>query len=143
MVSIVCKNNPEKEEFDMIKYRYSRSSGPGGQNVNKVNSKVTAYIHVSDLPKGELLLDIASKQGYISVSCQDTRSQSTNKRIATERLLNKIAKCLQPVANGVRCQRHVKREVTVIPTKEKQKRITAKKLNSLKKQSRKPVGIDS
>ena len=57
-----------------ISYQAIRSSGPGGQNVNKVNSAVRA----THVPTG------------ISVVAMDSRSQHQNKKMATERLLQKI-----------------------------------------------------
>ncbi|HEX9785966.1 MAG TPA: peptide chain release factor-like protein [Opitutaceae bacterium] len=49
---------------------FSHASGPGGQNVNKVATRVT----LTHLPTG------------ISVSVQDSRSQAENRRLARERL---------------------------------------------------------
>src|SRR5918996_2531959 len=58
----------ELEEF------FARSSGPGGQNVNKVATAVT----LRHRPSG------------ISVTVQDSRSQATNRKLARERLLDTI-----------------------------------------------------
>lgn len=58
-----------------IQYQTTRSSGPGGQNVNKVESAVRA-IHI---PTG------------ISVLAQDFRDQPQNKKLARERLIAKLS----------------------------------------------------
>ena len=54
--------------------RFSRSSGPGGQHVNKVSTAV----QLRHVPTG------------VSVTVQDTRSQSMNRQLAWERLLDTI-----------------------------------------------------
>ena len=57
-----------------LKETFARSSGPGGQNVNKVSTAVT----LRHLPTG------------ISVTVQDSRSQALNRKLAWERLLDAI-----------------------------------------------------
>jgi len=60
-----------ESELDEV---FERSSGPGGQNVNKTSTKVI----LRHLPTG------------ISVTIQDTRSQAQNREIARERLLRAL-----------------------------------------------------
>src|ERR1700749_3075369 len=57
-----------------IEESFTRSSGPGGQNVNKVATAVT----LRHRPSG------------VSVMVQDSRSQAVNRKLARERLLNAI-----------------------------------------------------
>jgi protein subunit release factor B len=54
--------------------KFARSSGPGGQHVNKVSTAVT----LRHVPSG------------VAVTVQDTRSQSMNRQLAWERLLDAI-----------------------------------------------------
>ena len=63
------------EPSDLVE-SFARASGPGGQNVNKVSTAVT-LLH---RPSG------------ISVTVQDARSQSMNRRMARKRLINAIEK---------------------------------------------------
>lgn len=64
---------PAWNEKDVV-YQTMRASGPGGQHVNKTDSAVRA----THVPSG------------ISVTASDERSQSMNKKAATERLKNKL-----------------------------------------------------
>jgi protein subunit release factor B len=64
-------NNLRDED---LRESFARSSGPGGQHVNKVSTAVT----LTHLPTG------------LSVTVSDSRSQSMNRKIARERLSEKI-----------------------------------------------------
>ena len=59
---------------DDLEENFARSSGPGGQNVNKVSTSVT----LRHRPTG------------LAVTAQDSRSQALNRQIARERLLDAI-----------------------------------------------------
>jgi len=59
---------------DDLEETFARSSGPGGQNVNKVATAVT----------------LRHRRSGISVTVQDSRSQSVNRKLARERLLDAI-----------------------------------------------------
>ncbi|MBN1987953.1 MAG: aminoacyl-tRNA hydrolase [Bacteroidales bacterium] len=115
----------------------SRSSGAGGQNVNKVNTKAELRFSIDSSAiltpqeKQTLLLALASKlnaEGEIVVVSQETRSQLKNKEIAEEKLILLLAKALTPK----------KKRVATKPSKaSKRKRLDSKKQHSTKKEQRK------
>ncbi len=79
------QKNSEISEND-IQYQAMRSSGAGGQHVNKVSSAIRA----THIPTG------------IAVVAMDNRSQHQNKKLATERLLKKLeGETLQQLKNHV------------------------------------------
>jgi len=105
---------------------FSRSSGPGGQHVNKTSTRVQLSIDTALLEgvsEGERL----RLPARLMVVVQDERSQLTNREIAVERMVERIAKALH---------REKPRRKTK-PTKASQeRRLTAKKITSSNKQNR-------
>src|SRR6187399_1879971 len=114
----------------------SRSSGPGGQNVNKVNSKVTLKFDVinssklSEEEKERIMKKLATKitkDGILILTSQDKRSQLQNKEEVLLRLDQLLAKAFTPKKS---------RKATKPTKASRQNRINEKKQRSEKKQWR-------
>lgn len=127
-------------EDEELRWTFSRSGGPGGQNVNKVATRVTLYFDLrgsTGLPpevKSRLLARLAgrlSKDGGLAVTVQDTRSQARNRRIAEQRLGDIIRRALEPTK---------KRRPTRVPRAQRRRRLEAKKRRSGTKALRRKVG---
>jgi ribosome-associated protein len=78
-----------------LEFTASRSEGPGGQNVNKVNSKITLRWDIrnsqiiNDEEKNEItdkLSSFITKDGVLILSAQDKRSQLQNKEAVMQKL---------------------------------------------------------
>jgi ribosome-associated protein len=120
-----------------VSFRSSRSSGAGGQHVNKVSTKVELLFDVNDseaLTEAEKetifskLKNRISNEGILSVVCEETRSQSKNKVIAFNRFIRLLEDVLKPV----------KKRVPTKPSKSSvEKRLKNKKAQSEKKEFRK------
>ncbi len=122
-----------------LNFRFSSSSKPGGQNVNKVNTRVTVLFDV-DSSSG---LSVRQKQrihkklgkrinreGILQVSSQRHRSQSANREDAVNRLAAMIRKALR---------RKPRRKKTRPPRRANEKRLREKKRRGRLKRLRKPV----
>ncbi len=91
---------PEEE----VSFTASRSSGPGGQNVNKVNTRVTVWFDVQSSPSlserqkrliGRRLANRINRNGVLRVARQRHRSQSANRKEAVEHLIDLLSEALQ------------------------------------------------
>lgn len=122
-----------------ITFKAVRSSGPGGQNVNKVASKVMLTFDVmqsnglSEEEKSTLITKLTSKltqENLLILSAEEDRSQIKNKEIVTKKLLQLLQKTLT---------KPKPRKATKVPKGAIEKRIKEKKSNSdIKNTRRKP-----
>jgi ribosome-associated protein len=112
---------------DELTFTASRSGGPGGQHVNKTDSKVTLRFDVAHSPSLydetrarllEVLGGRVAADGTVRVVCQASRSQYANRKTAEKRLEELLADALVPVAP---------RFATKVPRGEKRRRIESKK----------------
>ncbi|HDS84840.1 MAG TPA: aminoacyl-tRNA hydrolase [Phycisphaerales bacterium] len=125
-----------------LDFQTSRSSGPGGQNVNKLNTRVTLIFDLlhcptlSDFQRTRLRKKFASRidrDGRLHLSSQRYRSQHANRQDALERFKALIAEALKP---------RPKRRKTTVPAKAIRQRLEQKKRRSAIKRLRDPVDYD-
>ncbi len=119
-----------------VSFRYARSGGPGGQHVNKVESKVILFFDIAGSPslseeQRALLLERLQsrldKGGVLQLTAQRFRSQYRNREDAIERFQLLLAEALTEEAE---------RKPTRTPYFVERRRIENKRLRAQRKQDR-------
>ena len=124
---------PESE----LSWRFSRSSGPGGQGVNTADSRaelvwdVAASAVLSDLQRARLLENLRGRlsDGVLTIAASEHRAQLRNREAARARLVAVVAAALRPKPT---------RRATRPSRGSTERRLTAKKLRTDVKRLRRP-----
>jgi ribosome-associated protein len=123
---------PEKE----LRWRFSRSSGPGGQSVNTTDSRVqvsldlTTTTALGPVQRARALERLADRlvEGVLTVTAREERSQLRNREIALERLATILAGAVSPPPRRRRPTKPSKKAI--------ERRIAAKKRRAQTKRLR-------
>lgn len=119
-----------------LSYSFVRSGGKGGQNVNKVATKVLLRFDIFDSTLlaawqkeiiREKLRSYISQSDILQLTCEATRSQLKNKEIVTTRFHHLIQTALTPAKQ---------RKKTRVSRAVKERRLKSKAINSEKKKNR-------
>jgi len=125
-----------------LEFEFARSGGPGGQNVNKVETKVTVRWDVRHSPslepgqRARLETELANritKDGVLRVTSQRYRTREANRSAAVDRLVDIVADALVE---------RTPRKRSRTPARAKRRRLEAKRRRSEKKALRGPVDHD-
>jgi ribosome-associated protein len=121
---------------DELSFTFSRSSKPGGQNVNKISSRVTLLFDVANSPslsvehKNQIMTHLRTrinKAGVLRIVAQLHRSQAANREAAVERFVELLQETLKPIKS---------RKKTRISLAAKKRRLNGKRRRSRLKQER-------
>lgn len=124
---------------EQLSFVFSRSSGPGGQNVNKLSTRATVLFDVVNCPQlttyqknliCRKLKTRINKEGVLRVIAQQSRTQAANRRLAVERLTELLQEALK---------RPPRRKKTKMPYSAKRKRLANKKHRGQQKKLRAKV----
>jgi ribosome-associated protein len=127
---------------DELYFTASRSSGAGGQNVNKVSTRITLWFDVLNSPslseeeKQQIHTKLPTrinKAGVLWVNAQQTRSQVNNRELALQRFVELLAQSLVKPRF---------RKKTRIPRRVQEERIAGKKRRSRVKANRSLISMD-
>jgi ribosome-associated protein len=136
---MVLPENIRKKLIIEAEFLATRSSGPGGQNVNKVSTKVELRLSIplsealDDEEKQLILIKLKNRinqQGELIISSATERSQWRNREKAEKKIIDLIEQALTKPR---------KRKLTKPTTASKLRRLESKKINSQKKEWRKPL----
>ena len=135
-INEIIVNEQLRIPMNELQYRFSTSSGPGGQHANKASTRVTLIYDVAHSPSLDeemrrvLLKRLApylDKDGLLQIHVQDSRSQHRNREIANGRFRELLAAALI---------RRKRRRPTRPNRKAIEKRLATKKKHSQRKQER-------
>jgi len=115
-----------------LRFRFSRSSGPGGQHAQKSSTRVEALFDVAGstgLREGERLRVIEALGPVVRAISQDERSQLRNRELATRRLLAQVEAAARPVRP---------RRPTLPGARARERRLEAKRQLAERKRLRRP-----
>ncbi|KAI1361151.1 hypothetical protein F5Y08DRAFT_315579 [Xylaria arbuscula] len=134
-----------KDSLPKAHTTYSRSSGPGGQHVNKTETKATSVWPIGELSKilPKLMRPLMSLSRYyvkgsdsIMIQAQTERSKTANRDANDEKLVNEIHRIYRENIPGVPSEKKMKKHEAAEKAAN-QHRLKAKKHNSSKKAFRK------
>ncbi|KAA5827860.1 aminoacyl-tRNA hydrolase [Algibacter amylolyticus] len=132
----------EEAILNELTFKAIRSSGSGGQHVNKVSSKVELTFNVlvslvfNDGQKERILIKLQNrltKEGVLILQCGESRSQHKNKELVIQRFIALVKDALKVPK---------KRKPTKVPKSVIKKRLKSKRKQSEKKSNRQKPDLD-